>query len=62
MSKKQKYQIEFVFVGGTTIEDIQNVCAEWHARQVERQIAEMPVEIARQVIMEINKMKEVASA
>lgn len=61
MSRKQKYKIEIAFVGGTTIEDIQNACAEWHAKQVERQIKEMPVEIARQVIHEINKMKEVAT-
>lgn len=57
MSKKQKFEIEVNFVGGTTREDVENVMAMWHAEQVEKQIAEMPADLARQVIREINEIK-----
>lgn len=57
MAKKQKFEIEINFVDGTTREDVENVMAQWHAKQVERKIAEMPAHLARQVIREINEMK-----
>jgi len=61
MAKKQTFEIEVNFVDGTTKEDVNNVMAMWHAKQVERQIAEMPIDLARQVIQEINKMKQAVS-
>ena len=57
MSKSQKFEIEINFVDGTTREDVENVMAMWHAKQVERRIAEMPADLARQVIRGINDMK-----
>ena len=57
MSKKHKFEIEINFVDGTTREDVENVCAMWHAKQVEKQIAEMPADLARQIIRGINEMK-----
>ena len=57
MSKKEKFKIEINFTDGTTREDIEDICAMWHAKQIKRIIGKMPTDLARKVISEIDEIK-----